>query len=231
VATSWHNGLVAEWWALFNLDAPEVELYRPFLRDPVLDAGCGAGRLLVPWLAEGRDVDGCDVSPDMVAHCRRRAPGATVWVSALHELEPARRYATVVACGVFGLGTTRAEDEEALRRLHDALLPGGTLILDNEEREWAWRVRDWSPEPDRRTAPDGVEYRLWSRVIEVDDDDRCVRMALRAETSDGRQEEHELTMRWWVREELLPALERVGFRSVEVRPGVEERIAVYICRR
>ena len=31
------------------------------------------GRLLVPWLEAGYDVDGCDVSADMVARCRERA--------------------------------------------------------------------------------------------------------------------------------------------------------------
>ena len=51
---TWHHGLMADWWAAANLDAPEVEAYRPYLREPVLDAGCGAGRLL--------DIDGCDAS-------------------------------------------------------------------------------------------------------------------------------------------------------------------------
>ena len=55
---TWHHGLIADWWANFNLDSPEVELYRPYLQNPVLNAGCGAGRLLVPLLAAGYDIDG-----------------------------------------------------------------------------------------------------------------------------------------------------------------------------
>ena len=85
---TWHHGLIADWWANFNLDAPEVELYRRYLRSPVLDAGCGAGRFFGPLLAAGYDIDGCDVSADMIDRCRRRAPGATLWVSPLHELVP-----------------------------------------------------------------------------------------------------------------------------------------------
>src|SRR3954469_411826 len=96
---------MAEHWATNNVDAPEVELYRPFLREPVLDAGCGTGRLLGPWHDEGIDIDGCGASADMVAWARRRAPGATLWVSALHELDPPRQYGTIVVCGVFGLGS------------------------------------------------------------------------------------------------------------------------------
>ena len=32
---TWHHGLIADWWANFNLDAPEVDLYLPYLRGPV----------------------------------------------------------------------------------------------------------------------------------------------------------------------------------------------------
>jgi len=229
---TWHHGLIADWWANFNLDAPEVELYRPYLRSPVLDAGCGAGRLLVPLLAAGYDIEGCDVSADMINRCRKRAPEATLWVSALHELVPPRQYRSIVVSGVFGLGSTRAQDEEALRRLHDALEPRGTLVLDNEERHpWRWRSRDWSHEPTRKTTPHGVEFALWSRVDSVDENDRCVHMTIRAQTSDGRREEHVLTMRQWYREELVPVLERTGFAAIEVKAGVDERTLVYVASR
>ena len=48
---TWHHGLVADWWAEFNLDGPEIDYFGRFVADgqPALDAGCGAGRLLVPW--------------------------------------------------------------------------------------------------------------------------------------------------------------------------------------
>jgi SAM-dependent methyltransferase len=228
---TWHHGLIADWWANFNLDAPEVELYRPYLREPVLDAGCGTGRLLAPWHDEGIEIDGCDASADMIERCRARAPGATLWVSPLHELDPPRRYATVIACGVFGLGSTREQDEQSVARLHDALLPGGTLVLDNEEQPWTWKPRDWSREPDRRTTPAGLEIALWSRVDAVDDEDKVVHMTMRAEASDGRREEHRLTMRWWYRDELVPLLERAGFERIDVSVGVEERIVVYVASR
>ena len=220
---TWHHGLMADYWALYNTEAPEVDAYRPYLREPVLDAGCGTGRLLGPWHDEGIDIDACDASPDMVAHARRRAPGATVWVSPLHELEPPRRYGTIVACGVFGLGTTREQDEQAVARLHDALLPGGTLVLDNEEREFRWKVRDW-------TEPSDGEISLQSRVDDVDADDRTVFMTIRATRGD-RVEEHKLTMRQWTRDELVPLLERNGLHVRDVHDGVDEHIVVYVASR
>src|SRR5215207_11046001 len=74
---TWHYGLVARWWAEFN-EASEDELafYSGFIEDsgqPALDAGCGTGRLLIPLLRAGFDIDGSDLSPDMLAHCREKA--------------------------------------------------------------------------------------------------------------------------------------------------------------
>src|SRR6187399_669663 len=109
-ARTWHHGLVARWWAEFNLD-------------------CGAGRLLVPYLRAGLDVEGCDVSEDMLARCRERAEREgltpTLHAQALHDLDLPRRYRTILLCGGFGLGGRREHDAEALRRIHAHLEPGG----------------------------------------------------------------------------------------------------------
>ena len=222
--STWHHGLVADYWAAVNLDAHEVELYRTFLASPVLDAGCGSGRLLVPLREAGLDVDGCDASADMSERARRRAPDATLWVSALHELDPPRRYASIVVCGVLGLGSTREQDLEGLRRLHDALEPGGTLVLDNEEGRVPATVRGWN-------EPRGEPIALSTRVDAGDEADRCLHMTIRAETKDGRREEHTLTMRQWTRDEIVPALHDAGFAAVDVRPGVVDDVLVYVARR
>jgi hypothetical protein len=40
---TWHHGLIADWWAEFNLDGPEIEYFGRFVErgQPALDAGCG----------------------------------------------------------------------------------------------------------------------------------------------------------------------------------------------
>lgn len=222
--STWHHGLVADYWAAANTDAPELDLYQQYLRSPVLDAGCGTGRLLARLRERGFDVDGCDASPDMIERCRQRVPDATLWVSALHDLDPQRRYASVLCAGVLGLGSTREQDVQALTKLHDALLPGGTLLLDNEEAPFNRQVHDWS-------EPFGDEISLRTRVDAIDEDDRCVHLTIRAETSDGRREEHILTMRQWYRDELEPLLRTAGFVQVEVIAGIDEHTAVYVATR
>ena len=56
-------------------------------------------------------------------------------------------------------------------------------------------------------------------------------MTIRAETSDGRREEHELTMRKWYRHELVPLLECTGFATVDVKTGADERTLFYVASR
>jgi SAM-dependent methyltransferase len=243
---TWHHGLMAEWWAHFNTGGGrELAYFQPFVEagQPALDAGCGTGRLLLPLLRAGLDVDGCDVSADMIALCAKRAESeglsAMLFVQPLHELAPSRAYRTIVVCGVFGLGTTRAQDEEAIRRLYAALEPGGMLLLDNEvpyssARRWnRWTTegrpelpRPWSEEPDRRTVPDGTEYALWTRMVEVDPLDQCIRIDMRIEKRrDGElvaEEERPLSMRMWFRDDLVLMLRTAGFRDVAVRGGYDD---------
>jgi SAM-dependent methyltransferase len=259
-AQTWHHGLVAEWWANFNTDGPEIEYFRRHVEpaQPVLDAGCGTGRLLVPWLQAGIDVDGCDASADMVAHCRRRATEAghepTLWVQPLHELDPPRLYRSIVVCGAFGLGSTREQDEEALGRLRAFLEPGGTLLLDNQvpysnTNQWPRWTKpgreelpsDWLPaEPEWRAAEDGSEYSLQGQVLSFDPLDQSSRLVMRAQKRTGGEmvaEEHRLSLRFYFRDELLLMLQWAGFDSVRVEAGytgdeptADDDFLVYIAR-
>ncbi|MEZ4617899.1 MAG: class I SAM-dependent methyltransferase [Caldilineaceae bacterium] len=73
---TWHYGLMARHWAENNTTGPEIAYFQTQIErygQPVLDAGCGAGRLLIPFLHAGLDVDGCDISGDMLAYCRQSA--------------------------------------------------------------------------------------------------------------------------------------------------------------
>jgi hypothetical protein len=54
-------------------------------------------------------------------------------------------------------------------------------------------------------------------------------MTLRAETADGRSDDHALTMRQWYRDELLP-FHDAGFVRVEVLTGLDENTLVYLAR-
>ena len=89
---TWHHGLMARWWAEFAHGGPEIDFFRPFVEagQPALDVACGTGRLLVPFVEAGFDVDGVDVSEDMLAHCAIAAARAhcrpALFCQPIHQL-------------------------------------------------------------------------------------------------------------------------------------------------
>src|SRR5262249_57867627 len=132
--------------------------------------------------------------PPARARLRVEASDRRLLPHQMHEPGPPRRYRTIVVCGVLGLGSTRAKDEEALRRGHDCLQPGGTLLLDNQvpysSGRWPlWRAEerrnlpeDWPPSDDERErAEDGSEYELRARVLSLDPLDQSIAFELRAD--------------------------------------------------
>ena len=242
-AQTWHHGLVARWWAEFNLDGPEIAYFQKFIEDdgqPALDLACGTGRLLVPYLRAGLDVDGCDLSADMLALCRERAEreglSPNLYAQAMHELDLPRKYKTIVVCGGFGLGGNREQGVESLRRIYEHLEPGGLLLLDNEVpyadnglwRYWLEEERTHCPKPwrERRTATGGkapTERNTCSqlRVVELDPLAQCVTIEMRADMWRARRalgaEEHVLRCRCTSRTSSSSLLELAGFRRHDLR--------------
>lgn len=239
----WHHGLVARWWAEFNVGGPEVEHFGARLRElggPTLDVGCGSGRLLVPFVKAGLEVEGCDVSADMLARCRARAGAEGVSVTlhrqAAQELDLPRRYRSAIMCGVLGLGGVRAHDQEALRRVYAHLEPGGTLLLDHHlpyasEEEWRYWTSagqrelplPWPAAGERRVAADGDELELTTRLVALDPlaqrATREVRVRLWRDGALVAQEERSLLEQLYLANEVQALLQEAGFERVTVVEG------------
>jgi SAM-dependent methyltransferase len=242
-AQTWHYGLIAKWWAEFNDDfrpheTPYFQRYIERDGEPALDVACGTGRLLIPYARAGLDVDGCDVSADMVALCREKASreglSPTLFVQAMHELDPPRKYRTIFVCGAFGLGSTRDQDLHSLRRFHDNLEPNGTLLVDIEVsyadgklwRHWMKEERAALPEATGRPrtlrpASDGSGLGLRARIVELDPLAQRVTYEMHAEQwRDGvleAEEDRLLNIGMYFKNELLLLLEQAGFDDVVVQ--------------
>jgi SAM-dependent methyltransferase len=234
-----HDGLIATWWSQSEGGEDIARTRRIIERSgqPVLDAGCGSGRLLIPYLRAGLDVDGCDRSAGMIQVCADRLAAAglqtSLFTQALHELDLPRRYQTIVVVSTFGIGTSRSEDAESLQRLHAHLLPGGTLAIDIE-MPWTnglvWST--WARPPVRprrwrsafqRAMPDGSVIELRTRTRSFDPLDQSLTSDVRARLlRDGqivREELREQRIRWYLPGELRLMLERAGFREIQMTNG------------
>jgi SAM-dependent methyltransferase len=237
---------LARWWAEFNVAEPEeLDYFRAAIRrygEPVLDLGCGTGRILIPLLADGFDVDGCDVSADMIDYARSQAAARgfspRLSVRAVHQIQPERTYRVVFMCGVFGIGGRRDHDRAALRLIHQSLESGGVLLIANhefpyasEERRWArWLPghrtdipRDWPTEGERRATADGDEIELLNRLGAMDPLAQTATLQARVRLwHDGqvvREESHDLDECMYFSQEILLLLDEAGFHDIEIEAG------------
>jgi SAM-dependent methyltransferase len=249
---TWHHGLVARWWAEFTEAEPEeLAYFRAAIRrfgEPVLDAGCGSGRILVPLLADGFDIDGSDISADMIAQAGARATKAgytpRLVVQPMHELELGRMYRTIYMCGAFGIGGTRNQDREALRRAYRHLEPGGALLIANHELPYAttdarwdrWlpghrgsNPREWQTEGEKRATSDGDEIEWLSRPSELDPLEQRATMDVRIRLWHGggivKEESYSLRENLYFAQEILLLLDEAGFRDAAVEGGYTGRPA------
>jgi SAM-dependent methyltransferase len=246
---TWHYGLVAQWWAQKVATDEELAAYESAIRrfgEPALDLGCGTGRLLVPLLERGMDVDGVDISEDMLRWCRERASAGgitpTLWAQAMHELELPRRYRTIFICDSFGIGGSRANDREALRRVHDHLEPGGALLMStgypyDDEAEWPlWLPHgrdtlpnDWPAEAGKQQLPNGDQLEQRGRLVDLDPAAQRIILEIEARLiRDGQpiqEERRQIAISVYFEQELRLILELAGFSETELQAGYTGRPA------
>jgi SAM-dependent methyltransferase len=260
---TWHYGLIARWWAEFNAPDPdELAFYQSVVErngPPALDLACGTGRLLLPLLSAGLDVDGCDISPDMLALCRAEASrhglAPQLYQQAMHDLNLPRSYRTIFICDSFGIGGRRDQDAAALRRCYDQLAAGGTLVFshylpNDDQRRWSYWLPEqrqrlpetWPEEGTRKRSASGGEIELRTRLVALDPMEQRQTLEMRAELwHEGRlvaQEDRLLQETLYFHNEILLMLANAGFADVSVRAGysakkptADDTMLVFIARR
>lgn len=238
---AWHSGLMAERVAEFMTDASEAPFFqREIARfgQPALDLACGAGRLLLPLLRAGVDVDGCDASADMLRRCRVKAAREgyepRLHQQPMHAFDLPRRYRTIYICNAFGLAGSRDQDLATLRRCQAHLEDGGALLLNIEAEytspeEWEmWEPakrrtlpEPWPEEGRRRVAADGSEHVSRLRLVELNPLDQSYvrQLGLEKWVSGQLVASEELTLRGnlYLKNELVLMLQAAGLRDITVR--------------
>lgn len=245
----WHYGLMAERWANYIQDAPEAPYFQQAIArfgEPVLDVACGAGRVLLPLLRAGIDIDGCDISGDMLHHCRQKA--AVEGVSPhlveqpMHAFAMSRQYRVIYICGSFGLAGSREHDLATLQRCYDHLAEGGALLFNIQAeyisadswKTWLPAQRQKLPEPwpqagSRRVAADGSENIAYFRLVDVDPLEQSYTREVRLEKKVSGKivavEEYTLRGNMYLKNEVLFMLQMAGFREIAVYGDYTDAVA------
>jgi len=119
---------------------------------PVLELGCGTGRVLIPLARAGVGVTGVDLSADMLALCRDKldalgpsvARRATLVTGDMRHVRLGRTFGLVLLPLYTFVHALTAEDKRAtFTTVAEHLEPGGVLLMEAELQS-GWRE---SPEP------------------------------------------------------------------------------------
>ena len=122
--------------------AGDVEFYRRLAREtggPILEVGCGTGRVTGALAADGHDVVGVDLSAPMLRMAERRRARLDPAVAArlsfqagdMLTLDVGREFALIITPSrVFQFALTTEAQRSALAALRRHLRPDGRLVLD-----------------------------------------------------------------------------------------------------
>jgi SAM-dependent methyltransferase len=219
-------------------DPAELPLLDQLLREhpgPALEIGCGSGRLLLPLLQRGHQVEGLELSPDMLALCREAA-AALGLDPLLHEgdmsvFDPGKTYASLLL-PAFTLQLA-PDPAAALVHFRSLLDPGGVIYLSvfipfaelhRELPEGEWYDDHRTTLPDGRAASVETRHRLDRKARVLDREHRY-----RLHQPDGTLEaEHTSTqtLRWFTARQLRGLLSKAGFEPLHAVADFDPEIPV-----
>lgn len=189
---------------------------------PVLELGCGTGRILAPLARAGVDITGLDSSEGMLARCREAVGNRPVLLvlGDMRDFSLERRFQLVtIPFRAFQHLLTVEDQLACLGCVHRHLLPGGRVILDLYNPWLEYLVEDRSePRQDgpSSTLPDGSEMTRYVRRLSLDlfTQVQEIEMRYHVAAPDGGEawHYHRFSLRNIYRYEAEHLLVRAGFR-------------------
>jgi SAM-dependent methyltransferase len=198
-AIDWFGGDVSEEQAerlaaLYDLDAPHgpsaaIDWFRAIARrtgGPILELGCGTGRVAIPLAEDGHEVVGLDRSPAMLAraekHARRSGVTLRLVEADMRSFSLTEAFALVAIPFNTFLMLTPEERWACLARCREHLALTGLLAIDM-----------FQPDPERIAGVDGGVREEWTRH-DVETGREVTKF------SSTRSDVDKTTFRWWYEE-------------------------------
>src|SRR5260370_13150361 len=126
----------------------------------MLDLACGTGRMALRMAAQGYQVTGVDIMPEMIARARQKAGNQNLsieWVVAdarTFHLQKQFRFIYMLE-NVFQFFLTREDQEAMLARVREHVLPAGCFLFETRNPSPRNLLQVRHPEPQQYTMPDG----------------------------------------------------------------------------
>lgn len=224
-------------------ERPDLSFFLEAAREaggPVLEIGCGTGRVLIPTARAGVEIVGLDLSSHMLAVCRQRLQDEAREVRSrvrlieadMRDFQLPQSFRLVTMPFRPFQHLTTVEDQLAcLRCVRRHLAADGRLILDIFNPSLQALVRDdlgeeFGEEPEFTTA-DGQRVRRCHKIVAKDYFKQILHVEIIYDVThtDGREERlvHAFPMRYLFRYEAEHLLVRAGFELERVYADFEKR--------
>ncbi len=184
----------------------------------------GSGRVIIPLLEAGLNVDGVDYSAEMLASCRQRCKerelNPSLYQSDLRELSLPYKYeAIIIPAGSFLLIENREDSIQVIKKLYEHLETGGKLILDLFLPEDNLQVGGYEGTSTFHTS-NGDIITMEGKLVEFDFLNQYKVSYVKYEKwRKGELVQSELqrfALRWYGVEEFKLVLEKIGFSKIVI---------------
>lgn len=212
----------------------DIEYYAERLQGisgKILEVACGSGRVLIPLLESGLQVEGIDNSPYMLESCKKKCAELgiqpTLFVGDMRQFHLEDAYeAIMIPGGSLQLIESREDLVAALKCCYEHLADGGVFIadifLETDFEMNTVKTRLWETEKEEIITLE--EKRIELNLIEQ----RTVSLLKYEKWQDGRLIQSELQrfpVRWYGVYEFSMMLEKAGFSDIVISGNYEYGIA------
>lgn len=134
IKQNYYGNLCTEMYEILHEDAPqdELEFYLSYAEkgDKILEALCGSGRFLVPFIKRGFDISGMDLSAEMLSKLKQKVPDANVVQADILEYSSKEQYDYIfISSGSVSLFTDMDVCKKILKKLKAMLSLNGKLVF------------------------------------------------------------------------------------------------------
>lgn len=234
-------------------DFDDYAFYRLLIESnpgPVLDLGCGTGRILTPLAEEGMVVVGIDASEEMLFICQEKLgkdfPNTRLIQDDMRKFELKERFATILIPGFSIQLLLKAEDiESCLKTCFEHLQPEGQIVIPTY---MPWEMlesrSDQVPLELRRESEadeNGQRFVAW-QGWKLDRFEQRLTLINRFQQVDSNdtvvvEEDREMTIHWKLPFEMQSRLAQIGFSEIDLygdfemkAPTQESESIIYVAK-